>query len=220
MPEPHFSEKHSESSEATNNNAPKLPQPFLSTYAFLKKSYPINDAKRVAKEVAIGAPSFLTGYLIVAAANKAGSKLFTHSHFFKNPAVKQAEKDPSWYRYNPINFLINKNLISLKTALRFHVPISEELIFRGLLMPGMQSGLQASGMDEKSAKIGSAIGNSLLFSVLHSKTSNRKAYFLTSLAYSALTYFAHGSLIPATAGHMANNYVALKLAERTFAPRF
>lgn len=216
MPESQFSEKPSKNPESTSDKAPKLPQSCLSTYAFLKKSYPLNDTKRVAKEAAIGAPSFIAGYAINAATQKAGSTLFPHLNLFKNPAITLPEKIPCWHRYTPLNALVNKNLVSQKTAFRFHAPISEELFFRGLLMPGMQAGLQAAGMKEKPAKIGSAIGNSLFFSALHPKTANRKAYFFCGLTYSALTYFAQGSLIPATAGHMANNHVALKLAERTF----
>jgi len=186
---------------------------FKSPLAEFKKKYPVDTPKRFGKEVATGAGSMLIAIPTTCLTMQLGAKISPTNQLFMLPNPKNTQTVP-WARRLPSDWatkqLITKNLVSTKNVHSFHAPILEEVLFRGLLMPGMEKGFKTAGAPDNLAKTGAIIGNSLLYAAAHPKGA-RAACLVNGLIWSTLTYQANGSLAPATAGHIVNNIAALKI---------
>lgn len=96
--------------------------------------------------------------------------------------------DPRWYFYSLII-----------------APVTEEFLFRGVLMPAIMHGLKAINVNPSYA----IIGSSLLFGWIHNKGKLPIAY--DGYQWGEMTTLHNGSLWSNTAAHVTKNFIAESL---------
>jgi len=85
--------------------------------------------------------------------------------------------------------------ISTIIAICFLAPFAEEILFRGILLPGLL---------EKLKPIGSVVFTSLLFAAIHFSLEDFGVLFIVAVGYAVLTLRSK-SIKPALLAHMINN---------------
>ncbi len=142
------------------------------------------------REIMYGVIGCMSSYPVIIAIQAIG-----HAYNHKKPH--------KWYAKHLFDFP------EIRMYVRFHAPIVEELVFRGLLLRGLHHTLtKVTNLNDTQIAITSSLCNSLLFSAAHPKGA-RLHTFIGGLAMTGLTYVFDGSLISAFACHATNNNIVV-----------
>lgn len=95
-------------------------------------------------------------------------------------------------------------------------PVLEELLFRGILQPGIQLGLQQLYAPEGFAEILSILFTSTVFALLHTDKISQLGSFLGGLIYGGVTALENGDISVAIMAHTLHNMISIIKASNEY----
>lgn len=183
-------QEFSKNEDDTSKNNSKIPTKNMKLEAAYRW-FPIDSLQKVTKEIGVGACAYFFLRLPI------NLGVF----YLQKRLMRQSTNFHS--TFNTVNA---KSLWGSRHDW-LYAPLKEEIIFRGILLPVTNQGLETLGLKEKSAKFGSIIINGIIFGASHPK-GNRIRATIGGMIYSGLTIYHHGSLWSSTTAHGINNVVA------------
>src|SRR5262249_33703723 len=105
--------------------------------------------------------------------------------------------------------MLQENRFDNDMMIVFIQPAIEEIIFRGIIQPGIQFGLQQLDISSDLAKAISFLSTDIAFAAIHSGQPSKFAALVGGLAYGSLALKYEGNIIPSAIAHMTYNFISI-----------